>query len=88
MLSMNLWKRWKTMPKPHSLYEIQNAALMKFGTDLGYVQSYNRMYIRKKGKFIPTGYELNFFSNKFDEKTRKWSTIKTIRFASDSELEI
>lgn len=76
------------MPKPHELFEVDNAALKLFGTKMGYVANLKRMYVRDKGKFVPTGYQITFRSNDFDEKTRKWSSTKTIRFASDYDLGI
>ena len=76
------------MPKPHDMFLVDTAAIQLFGTKFGYISNTKRMYVRDKGKFVPTGYQFRFQQNTFNEITRKWDRTTTIRFASDSDLGI
>ena len=76
------------MPKPHSTIDIQQAVFELYGRKFGYVSDYARMYVRKKGKFIPIGYEIELLKNEFDSVTRKFNRETTIRYLTDDDLGI
>ena len=74
------------MPKPHSDIEILEAAFELFGVTYGSLRSSRRIYARVDGKFVPVGYELTYSRSDFDEFTRRFSQVKSIRYASDQDL--
>lgn len=72
------------MPKPHTASEIRSASRRLFDGKFGYLENYNRMYVRIDGKFVPIGYQLNF-RNRFRKKDR-WITEKTSQIVTDQDL--
>ena len=76
------------MPKPHKREDLELAVFDLYGTKFGYLDNYNRMYIRKNGKFIPVGYEIQLLKNEFDSVTRKFNRETTIRYLTDDDLGI
>ena len=76
------------MPKPHSEFQINMAFYDAIDDDDARIRDYHRMYVRKDGKFIPTGYAIQYVKTSYDRDLARWSTIRLTKYFSDSDLGI
>ena len=76
------------MPKPHSEYQIMMGFFDAIDDDDVRPRNYHRMYVRKDGKFIPTGYAIEYVKSLYDRNLARWSTIRLTKYFSDADLGI
>lgn len=74
------------MPKPHSGFKIRMAFYDAIDDDDVRVRDYNRMYVRKDGKFIPSGYAIEYVKSSYNRKLARWSTSRLTKYFSDADL--
>ena len=76
------------MPKPHSIDTIREAFFQTIGEDDVRFRDSNRIYVRIDGKFIPSGYAIEYVKSSYNRNLAKWSTSRLTKYFSDADLGI